>query len=96
MILKRFYSKPSRFNVVFEKGLNIICADVTEKSDKKSTSNGAGKSTFLKLIDFCLLSDLDDKWRDSKEFQEYEFILELEGDDKKKYEIKRWRVPYFW
>ncbi len=89
MKLKRFYSNPSRFDVNFERGLNLICADIKEKDNKKSTRNGAGKSTFLKLIDFCLLSELEDRFDKSKEFQEYEFILELENNENKTIEIRR-------
>lgn len=89
MILRRFYSVPERFDISFSNGLNLICADVKEKSDKKSTGNGAGKSTFLKLIDFCLLSDVEEKILNSKDFEKYSFVLEIENKDGKIYQIKR-------
>jgi len=89
MILKRFYSIPERFDITFNQGLNLICADVKEKSNKKSTGNGAGKSTFLKLIDFCLLSDMGDKILSSKDFEKYSFVLEIEDKEGKYYKIKR-------
>ena len=50
MILKRFYSIPERVDIEFKNGLNIICADVSEKSTDKDSMNGAGKSTVLHLI----------------------------------------------
>lgn len=39
--------------MVFQKGINLI-VDETPKSDQKATGNNVGKTTVLKLIDFCL------------------------------------------
>jgi uncharacterized protein YydD (DUF2326 family) len=89
MILKRFYSIPERFNITFSNGLNLICADVKEKSNRKSTGNGAGKSTFLKLIDFCLLAEIEEKILASKDFEKYTFVLEVEDKEGKLYKIRR-------
>jgi uncharacterized protein YydD (DUF2326 family) len=40
-------------HIQFHKGVNLII-DKTPPSDKKSTGNNVGKTTVLKLIDFCL------------------------------------------
>lgn len=43
-------------NISFRKGLNLIIDEThkTELSDKTETGNNVGKTTVLKLIDFCL------------------------------------------
>ena len=58
MILRRIYSTPNVFSpVTFKLGINFIFGqkEVAEGEEKKSL-NGIGKSTFLDLIDFALLS----------------------------------------
>ena len=40
-------------NIKFHKGVNLII-DETPKDDVKATGNNIGKTTVLKLIDFCL------------------------------------------
>jgi uncharacterized protein YydD (DUF2326 family) len=40
-------------SIKFHKGLNLI-VDQTKNSDKKSSGNNVGKTTVLRLIDFCL------------------------------------------
>ena len=89
MILKRLYSEPKRIDVVFQNGLNIICSDKTEKSSARDTRNGTGKTTFIKLIDFCLLGEPDSKILNSEEFQKFTFSLELQDEKKGYIKIKR-------
>ena len=88
MILRRFYSIPDRVDIEFKNGLNIICADISEKSTDKDSMNGAGKSTVLNLIDFCLLAELDERIKGSEDFQKFTFVLECEDKDNY-YKIKR-------
>jgi len=88
MKLNRFYSIPERIDITFKNGLNIVCADITDKSTDKDTRNGVGKSTLLYLIDFCLLAELQERIKNSEEFQKYEFILEMQAEGKI-YKIKR-------
>ena len=47
-------NKKSFHTVTFATGLNVILADRTETSTEKDTRNGVGKSTLIKIIDFCL------------------------------------------
>ncbi len=59
MIHKIFSNKHSFKEINFKKGLNIIVGVKSEKSSKKSTRNGVGKTTLIKVINFCLGSDED-------------------------------------
>ena len=40
-------------SINFHKGINLII-DETQTSDKKESGNNVGKTTVLRLIDFCL------------------------------------------
>ena len=40
-------------NILFQKGANLIL-DYTEQENKTKSGNNVGKTTVLKLIDFCL------------------------------------------
>ncbi|CAA7392956.1 DUF2326 domain-containing protein [Chryseobacterium fistulae] len=59
--------------IEFRKGLNLIVDETTEK-DKKTTGNNVGKTTVLRLVDFCLGSDGKNIYQDS-EFKEQENIV---------------------
>lgn len=54
----------------FHKGLNLI-VDETAENNKKSTGNNVGKTTVLRLIDFCLGSSGKNIYQDN-EFKEQE------------------------
>ncbi|PKA96729.1 uncharacterized protein YydD (DUF2326 family) [Flavobacteriaceae bacterium MAR_2009_75] len=54
----------------FHKGLNLI-VDETPISNKKTTGNNVGKTTVLRLVDFCLGSSGKNIYQDS-EFKEQE------------------------
>ncbi len=58
MILKKLYTIPNKFfePVVFKPGFNFVFGKKEYKDDQKESLNGIGKSTFLELIDFALLS----------------------------------------
>jgi uncharacterized protein YydD (DUF2326 family) len=56
--------------IEFRKGLNLI-VDETPKDDKKTTGNNVGKTTILRLVDFCLGSSGKNIYQDS-EFKERE------------------------
>ncbi|MGC1119987.1 MAG: DUF2326 domain-containing protein [Candidatus Methanofastidiosia archaeon] len=89
MIMKRFFSMPERVDIEFKNGPNIICADISEKSTDKDSMNGAGKSTVLHLIDFCLLAELDERIKRSENFQKFTFVLECQDKEGNYYKIKR-------
>lgn len=50
--------------IQFKRGLNLILDKPT--SQKIQSGNNLGKTTVLRLIDFCLGSDGDDIWQDSE------------------------------
>ncbi|WP_417367307.1 DUF2326 domain-containing protein [Flavobacterium beibuense] len=56
--------------VEFHKGLNLI-VDETPENNKKTTGNNVGKTTVLRLVDFCLGSSGKNIYQDS-EFKEQE------------------------
>lgn len=56
--------------IEFRKGLNLI-VDETPNIDRKSTGNNVGKTTVLRLVDFCLGSDGKNIYQDA-EFKEQE------------------------
>lgn len=68
--------------IEFHKGLNLI-VDETIVKDKKATGNNVGKTTVLRLVDFCLGSSGKNIYQDS-EFKEQEnstikdFLIETE------------------
>jgi uncharacterized protein YydD (DUF2326 family) len=56
--------------IEFHMGLNLI-VDETPKNNKKTTGNNVGKTTVLRLVDFCLGSSGKNIYQDS-EFKEQE------------------------
>ena len=65
-------------DIPFYKGLNLI-VDETLTTDKKESGNDVGKTTVLRLIDFCLGSDgkniyRDTEFRDKSNTQIEEFL----------------------
>ncbi len=70
MLLNKIYSEPEVFEPVeFKKGINYVFGkkEVSKQEEVKKSLNGIGKSTFLDLIDFALLSSFNK--RDSKRLQ---------------------------
>ena len=57
-------------NIKFRKGINLI-VDTTNPEDIKESGNNVGKTTVLRLIDFCLGGDGKNIYRD-REFKERE------------------------
>ncbi len=58
ILLKKLYTEPEYFEPIpFEKGVNLIIGD---KSDKSKKTNGVGKSMCVEFINFCLLKRKED------------------------------------
>jgi uncharacterized protein YydD (DUF2326 family) len=58
MMLKRVRSDIPTFNEIpLQGGMNIILADRAEDSDETESTNGLGKSTFVRIVHFCLGAD---------------------------------------
>lgn len=58
MILFVDSSLPHFNSVKFENGMNIVLADQSEDAADTESTNGLGKSTLIRIIQFCLGSDL--------------------------------------
>lgn len=89
IFLKKIYSNPIDLfePTEFVDGVNFVFGKKDKKTDPKISLNGIGKSTFLDLIDFCLLSSFNNEHNprlySAKEFLDgYEINLELEIDGK--------------
>ena len=52
-------------NIKFHKGINLII-DETNSLNKKETGNNVGKTTILRLIDFCLAGDGKSIYQDNE------------------------------
>lgn len=60
MFLHKLGSSDSRFRtLVFQDGMNILLADRTSESTMGESRNGAGKTSFVKLLRYLLGSSLD-------------------------------------
>lgn len=58
-MIKKIWSTLSSFREIeFKPGMNIVLADRTDDSDETGSTNGLGKTTLLRIIRFCLGSDL--------------------------------------
>ena len=83
-IKKLIISTPSKIlrNIEFHKGLNLIVDD-TPTINTQLTGNNVGKTTVLKLVDFCLggkateiYTDFEDKKSEYEEVKK--FLIEQE------------------
>jgi len=60
MFLHKLGSSDSRFRtLVFQDGMNILLADRTSESTMGDSRNGAGKTSFVKLLRYLLGGSLD-------------------------------------
>lgn len=77
-MLYKLYANDSRFKAIqFTKGINIILSDRTDKSGKKDSRNGLGKTLLIHIIHFCLGSDVHRKLLPVNAIKEWTFYLEL-------------------
>lgn len=55
-MIRKIYSTLSTFNTIeLHEGLNILLADITQRSTVKDTRNGLGKTTFIEIIHFYMV-----------------------------------------
>jgi uncharacterized protein YydD (DUF2326 family) len=83
MILFVGSSLPNFKSANFESGLNIVLPDQSEESAETESTNGLGKSTLIRIIQFCLGSDLSrDKVLSHPDLRGVEFTLHfgIEGE----------------
>lgn len=78
MKISKLYANNDDFKtIVFDKGINFILSD----------TNGVGKSSLFKLIDFCLLGDKH--FLGHEHFKDYIFYIELQIASNRYITIKR-------
>lgn len=92
MKLSQLYANKSFKNIVFNDGINLVLAKVTQKLDLNKDSHNLGKSRLIEVIDFMLLSgpsgdDIFYKYKDK--FNGYVFYLEILLNSGKYLTIKR-------
>src|ERR1700733_12130811 len=58
MITRVWSDLPNFREVRFDGGMNIVLADRAQDSDENESTNGLGKTTLLRIIKFCLGSEL--------------------------------------
>lgn len=78
MIYKIYANKPQFKSVTFTSGLNIILADRSQKSGKKDSRNGVGKTTLINIIHFCLGSTLKKDQLPIDKIKDWEFFIDIE------------------
>jgi uncharacterized protein YydD (DUF2326 family) len=83
MKLSRLYSNKSDLfiPVEFVPGLNVVMADIRLPENRKKDTHNLGKTTFGRLLDFCLLAGKSSKFFLFKHFdlfKEFVFFLEVE------------------
>lgn len=69
--------------IVFHKGINLIVDETPEDPTKKSTGNNVGKTTVLRLVDYCFGSDGKNIYQDTEFKNQPNTIIEnfLKGND---------------
>ena len=78
MKISKLYSNNDNFKTIeFDNGINFILSD----------TNGVGKSSLFKLIDFCLLGDKH--FLGNEHFKDYIFYIELQIAANRYITIKR-------
>ena len=78
MKISKIYANNDNFKTIeFDKGINFILSD----------SNGVGKTSLFKLIDFCLLGDKH--FLGNEHFKDYIFYIELQIASNRYMTIKR-------
>ncbi len=78
--------------IVFNRGLNVIVGRITKPKDSGKDSHNLGKSLFAKLIDFCLLKEINKHHFLKKHldrFKDFEFYLEIELNSGKFLTVRR-------
>jgi uncharacterized protein YydD (DUF2326 family) len=70
--------------LVFNRGLNVVLAEIRLPENRKRDTHNLGKTTLGQLLNFCLLSERDSKmflFRHEDLFRDFVFYLELENVD---------------
>ena len=83
MRLSKIYAHDSKVfaPILFRHGLNVVLAEIRVPENKKKDTHNLGKTTLVRLIDFCLLAGRDASFFLFKHYNLFEnfiFFLEIE------------------
>lgn len=83
MKLSRLYTnQPDKFvPIAFSNGLNVVLAEIRRPENKRKDTHNLGKTTFGRVIDFCLLARRDSRFflfKHVEPFSTFVFFLEIE------------------
>ena len=82
MITRVWSDLPHFREVEFTSGMNVIVADQSEDSSETESTNGLGKTTLIRIIQFCLGADLSkDKVLNHPDLRSVLFGIDLLFDD---------------
>jgi uncharacterized protein YydD (DUF2326 family) len=71
--------QPNFRNIEFKDGFNVVLATRTQAATDKDSRNGAGKTTFVEIVHFCLGSSADRKNRlMAPQLRGWTFTIELD------------------
>lgn len=81
MFLHELGASDFRFKKLsFHEGMNILLADKTAESKLGDSRNGAGKTSFVRILRYLLGGNIDDSLKSSK-LSQFSFWADLEMDD---------------
>ncbi len=94
MRLSKLYSNSSDIfePIIFNRGLNIVLAEIRLPENKLKDTHNLGKTTLLKLIDFCLLKKKSNDFflfKHEDIFRDFVFYIEIETNRHKYITIRR-------
>lgn len=79
-------------NIEFYEGLNVVLAEITDKSKTEKDTHNLGKTLLISIIDFLLLDEIDNKsnfFLTKGGFEEQVFFVELKLNSGKYIIIRR-------
>ena len=81
MRINKVYSNHETFKkVVFDAPFNSVVAETSNDSTDKDSRNGLGKTLLVKIINFCLGSNMPDDLK-AEELKDWSFTIEVELND---------------
>lgn len=91
MFLHKIDSNDSRFKPLeFHDGMNLLLADKTEESETGDSRNGAGKTSFVRILRYLLGGNLDSNIKKNSNFASHSFRAFIEKPDASELIIERY------